>query len=54
VTAAEAIKKARERREQANSLPCLFGTPHLDHYDPPIGTGKGCKACENYQGEDLR
>ena len=27
-------------------LYCSFGTPWLDHFDPPIGTGKGCPRCE--------
>ena len=30
---------------------CMFGTPWLDHWDPPIGTGKGCEKCATYEGE---
>ena len=26
-------------------LTCAFGNPWLDHFRPPIGTGKGCTAC---------
>lgn len=26
-------------------LTCGFGTPWLDHVDPPVGTGRGCAAC---------
>jgi hypothetical protein len=25
---------------------CAFGTPWLDHFDPPIGSGVGCAACD--------
>lgn len=32
-------------------LACMFGTPWLDHFSPPIGTGKGCQACRDYPGE---
>ena len=28
------------------TLLCAFGTPWLDHFDPPIGTGRGCAACD--------
>ena len=27
-------------------LVCYYGTPWLDHFEPPAGTGKGCPACE--------
>jgi hypothetical protein len=27
-------------------LTCAFGTPWLDHWDPPTGTGKGCARCD--------
>ena len=30
-------------------MPCSFGTPWLDHWQPPIGTGKGCEQCDDYQ-----
>ena len=30
-------------------MPCAFGTPWLDHWQPPIGTGKGCEQCDDYQ-----
>ncbi len=30
------------------ALTCAFGTPWLDHFQPPIGTGKGCNACLEY------
>lgn len=32
-------------------LACAFGTPWLDHIQPPIGTGKGCVACEQWDGK---
>ena len=32
--------------QQPKPLFCSFGTPWLDHFDPPIGTGKGCPRCE--------
>src|SRR3990167_197289 len=32
-------------------IACAFGTPYLDHFAPPIGTGKGCEACDTYHGE---
>ena len=28
-------------------LTCAFGTPWLDHWDPPTGTGRGCAQCES-------
>ena len=30
-------------------LVCIFGTPWLDHFQPPIGTGRGCLACATGQ-----
>ena len=36
---------------------CVFGTPWLDHWDPPMGSGRGCTACdaETYRdGHDHR
>ena len=32
-------------------LPCWFGSPWLDHFSPPIGTGKGCQKCDAWQAE---
>ncbi len=29
-------------------LTCAFGTLWLHHFKPPIGTGKGCHACDTY------
>lgn len=31
---------------QPTGLLCSFGTEFLDHFRPPIGTGKGCQFCE--------
>lgn len=31
---------------KTKTLTCWFGTPWLDHFPPPIGTGKGCPYCE--------
>lgn len=33
-------------RTPDGELACAFGTPWLDHWDPPTGTGKGCEKCE--------
>ena len=33
---------------------CSFGTPWLDHWQPPIGTGKGCDKCDAYDGEPTK
>jgi hypothetical protein len=37
----------------ASSLPvglvCAFGRDWLDHFAPPIGTSKGCIACDTYE-----
>lgn len=27
-------------------LTCAGGFPWLDHFEPPIGTGKGCPYCD--------
>tara|TARA_R110000824_G_scaffold8899_3_gene40404 strand:- start:15905 stop:16090 length:186 start_codon:yes stop_codon:yes gene_type:complete len=27
-------------------LACAYGTPWLDHFAPPSGTGKGCESCD--------
>jgi len=29
-----------------DALVCAFGTAWLDHFDDPIGTGRGCDRCE--------
>ena len=29
-----------------SGLTCSFGTEWLDHFQPPIGNGKGCSRCE--------
>lgn len=34
---------------EADLLVCAFGTPWLDHFEPPIGTGRGCVACRDYR-----
>ena len=31
---------------------CAFGTPWLDHWDPPTGTGKGCPHCDAGQRQE--
>lgn len=28
------------------ALYCWFGTPFCDHFDPPVGTGRGCAKCD--------
>lgn len=28
------------------ALACMYGTPWLDHFQSPLGTGKGCMACD--------
>ena len=33
---------------------CMFGTPWLDHWDPPSGTGLGCVKCATYEGEPTK
>ena len=30
------------------AMPCSFGTPWLDHWAPPIGSGKGCEKCDEW------
>ena len=37
---------AQRQRERRRPLVCAFGTPWLDHFAPPIGTGRGCVACQ--------
>lgn len=29
-----------------SELACVFGTPWLDHFVQPTGTGKGCQKCD--------
>jgi hypothetical protein len=29
----------------SGAFTCAFGVPWLHHFDPPIGTGKGCRRC---------
>ena len=33
------------------ALVCCFGSPWLDHFSPPIGTGKGCSKCDEWLAE---
>lgn len=33
------------RLELSYGVICTFGTPWLDHFDPPIGTGNFCVRC---------
>lgn len=35
-------------------LVCAFDTPWEDHFRPPIGNGKGCQACDTFQGDEPR
>ena len=35
------------------ALICWFGSPWLDHFDPPLGTGKGCLACQAFAGDEI-
>ena len=30
----------------ASGLTCHFGTEWLDHFQAPVGTGRGCRWCE--------
>lgn len=41
-------------RTPEGQLACCFQTPWLDHFLPPIGTGKGCPACAAYQGQPTK
>ena len=34
------------KKKTEKPLVCAFGTPWLDHFAPPIGTGRGCQACD--------
>jgi hypothetical protein len=31
----------------AGAVACAFGTPWLDHFEPPIGTARGCSSCDS-------
>ena len=33
-------------RTQQGRIACCFGTPWLDHFAPPIGTGRECLWCQ--------
>jgi len=37
--------KPRPNRTADGALACAYGTPWLDHFAPPIGTGRGCAHC---------
>lgn len=42
---------AKKRARQPNTttdggLACAYGSPWLDHFGPPLGTGKGCIYCD--------
>ena len=32
-------------------LTCWFQTPWLDHFDLPVGTGRGCAKCDAFTAE---
>lgn len=32
----------------AGAVACALGTPWLDHFEPPLGTGRGCEACDSW------
>ncbi len=38
-----------DNRTRTGALACAFGTPWLDHFEPPTGTGKGCLWCAGEQ-----
>ena len=46
----EPVVTRTRRRKHVKPLACYFGTPWLDHFDPPVGTGAGCNYCANYRG----
>jgi hypothetical protein len=46
---ARAPKKKTEAPEAPPPLVCAFGTPWLDHFKPPVGTGQGCPHCDGYR-----
>lgn len=35
----------KEPVQQELPLTCVYGTAWLDHFPPPVGTGKGCAHC---------
>lgn len=37
---------APKTTKPAKPLTCAFGTPWEKHFDPPIGVGRDCKACD--------
>jgi hypothetical protein len=41
------LRRARRgaREKSAPLLRCYYGSPWLDHFRPPIGTGRGCLFC---------
>jgi len=39
------MMKPRPNRTPDGALACAYGTPWLDHFAPPIGTGRGCAHC---------
>jgi hypothetical protein len=46
------LKRAQKlNRTPEGELGCAFGTPWIDHLQPPSGTGRGCAACENSGGK---
>lgn len=49
---APVLKRTGRTSKKEKPLVCYFGTPWLDHFDAPIGTGKGCTYCANYRGID--
>ena len=51
---AEGAKDGKVTLFEMDPLVCSFGTPWLDHWGPPIGTGKGCVQCDTYEGEPTK
>lgn len=41
--------KGKPNTTPDGELACAFRTPWLDHWAPPLGTGKGCARCEHGQ-----
>jgi hypothetical protein len=39
----------RRRKKEPKPLVCYYHTPWLDHFAPPIGTGRGCAECDAKQ-----
>jgi len=49
--ARDAHVSARRRAPNTTAtgaLACAFGTPWLDHFQPPIGNGRGCAECARH------